>query len=418
MQDLNDKITGSDLTASEWNQVPSEIQNVIEGLGQTLSGADLNQLGKGIAGYVANGYFYTDSGAADAYVLTEIGSKQAPTAYTDGFRGVFRAGNANTGASTVNFATLGVKNIFFDGAALIGGEIVAGAIVTLIYDLANGRFDLIPELSNLYSDGTKIGIGIVPVTYSLHLHELSSGTVLMQFTNSATGTASNDGAAVGINAVEQLDIWQFENLDTRFGTNNTPRIIIAGDGGIYTNSATGASQGADTINASAYYVDGVELIIPSTATNFLGGQVIQIEDDTGAVSPPTDIGATVAASTWESVGPTGSGADNIYTGMNNIPASAKFMIARLRAVVFGSTNTDTYSLRTYVRVTGSSTGLSSNNLMSEPQMVNRSGSSEVTADSTILIVPLDSSRRFDIHYVVAGTSPTVQLTLIPLGFIE
>ena len=49
MQDLNDKVTGGTLTAAEWNEVPSELQNVIEGLGITLSGADLNQLGKAIS---------------------------------------------------------------------------------------------------------------------------------------------------------------------------------------------------------------------------------------------------------------------------------------------------------------------------------------------------------------------------------
>ncbi len=84
MEDLNDKITGGTLLATEWNQVPSEIQNVIEGLSISLSAGDLDQLGKGIAGYVANGTFYTDSGIADAYVLTQIGLKQGPTAYTDG----------------------------------------------------------------------------------------------------------------------------------------------------------------------------------------------------------------------------------------------------------------------------------------------------------------------------------------------
>ena len=67
MEDLNDKVTAGTLTAAEWNQVPSEIQNVIENLGITLSGADLNQLGKGIAGYIANGTFYTDSGAAELH---------------------------------------------------------------------------------------------------------------------------------------------------------------------------------------------------------------------------------------------------------------------------------------------------------------------------------------------------------------
>lgn len=144
MDDLNDKVTGGTLTAAEWNQVPSEIQSVIEGLGITLSGGDLNQLGKAIAGYVANGTFYTDSGAADAYVLSVIGSKQAPTAYTDGLEAVFIVGNTNTGASTVNVAGLGVKSIKKSSAtvALAAGELVAGAEYILIFDLAGDSFDL------------------------------------------------------------------------------------------------------------------------------------------------------------------------------------------------------------------------------------------------------------------------------------
>lgn len=143
MQDLNDKITGNTLTAAEWNEVPSEIQNVIEGLGITLSGADLNQLGKAIAGYVANGDFYTDSGAANAYVLTKIGSKQAPAAYTNGFEVNFVAGNPNAaGASTINVAGLGVKSITDGGGNNPGAGEISGR-TRCVFDSANNRFELI-----------------------------------------------------------------------------------------------------------------------------------------------------------------------------------------------------------------------------------------------------------------------------------
>lgn len=134
MQDLNDKVTGGTLTAAEWNQVPSEIQNVIEGLGITLSAGDLNQLGKAIAGYVANGTFYLDSGAADAYVLTTVGSKQTATGYTTGFNIQFVAGNANTGASTVNVGGLGVKSLNSDVGALGANNITAGDLVEAYFD--------------------------------------------------------------------------------------------------------------------------------------------------------------------------------------------------------------------------------------------------------------------------------------------
>jgi len=135
MQDLNDKVLGGLLTAPEWNEVPSEIQNVIEALGLTLTSGDLNQLGKAIAGYVTNGTFYTDSGIANAYVLTKIGSKQTAPAYTDGFFISFLTGNTNTGASTINVAGLGVKNLKMVGGANVpAGFIVAGELNKAHFD--------------------------------------------------------------------------------------------------------------------------------------------------------------------------------------------------------------------------------------------------------------------------------------------
>jgi hypothetical protein len=143
MQDLNDKVTGGTLSASEWNQVPSELQNVIEAIGQTLSGADLNQLGKAIAGYAASGKFYTDTGAADAYVLGTIGSRHAPHAYIDGMEIIFSPGNTNTGASTVNVSTLGVKDLRdYAGAVLVAGALTAGSQVQFVYNASAGHFRL------------------------------------------------------------------------------------------------------------------------------------------------------------------------------------------------------------------------------------------------------------------------------------
>lgn len=187
MQDLNDKITGGTLTALEWNEVPSEIQNVIEGLGITLSSGDLNQLGKAIAGYVANGAFYTDSGAADAYVLTKIGSKQSVTAYTDGLEAEFIADNPNTGASTVNVATLGVKNIKLRG----GADPAAGEIdgrVRIKFDSANDRFELIR---------TGVLTTIVTVTDATWTPQPDTKTIQFTALGGGAGGGGTDGQGAG-----------------------------------------------------------------------------------------------------------------------------------------------------------------------------------------------------------------------------
>jgi len=215
MEDLNDKIndggatSAGQLSATEWNQLPSEIQNIIEGLGITLSGGDLNQLGKAIAGYVANGNTYTDSGAANAYVLSAIGSKQAPTAYTEGMRIRFQAANNNTGASTVNVAGLGVKNIKTSSGSDPAADDIATSLLTEAwYDVSAGYFVLstpadLSDFANLLSangyqklpkgfilqwgTGTTDGAGTVTVTYPI---AFPTATLAVLATDKATSIAA------------------------------------------------------------------------------------------------------------------------------------------------------------------------------------------------------------------------------------
>lgn len=76
--------------------------------------------------------YAADSGAADAYVVT---LSPAPSQYLAGMVVIMKATNANTGASTINVNSLGLKNITKDGAtALTAGDILAAEIVTMIYD--------------------------------------------------------------------------------------------------------------------------------------------------------------------------------------------------------------------------------------------------------------------------------------------
>jgi len=121
------------------NSARSEVNNIITNSGQSITTSNLNQLGIAAAVYAAGADFYTDSGVADAYVLSAIGSKQTPNAYFTGMRVRFIVGNTNTGASTVNVATLGVKNIKGrDGTSdPSAGDFPAGQIIDLTYNGTN-----------------------------------------------------------------------------------------------------------------------------------------------------------------------------------------------------------------------------------------------------------------------------------------
>ena len=102
MQNIPDQVPGGELTSAEFNQLKNSNQNLIESTGQVLSAADGQQLGKGAASYAAVSTAYTDSGVADAYVLSTIGSLNAPEIAVNFEQIRFRAAFANTGACSVN----------------------------------------------------------------------------------------------------------------------------------------------------------------------------------------------------------------------------------------------------------------------------------------------------------------------------
>jgi len=95
-----------------------------------------------------------DTGVADAYVITPA---SAPSAYTEGQTFRFKAGNANTGASTINVNGVGVKSIVArDGSTeLPPNAILASQIYTVVYEDTGDNFHLMDGESssgNVFSD--------------------------------------------------------------------------------------------------------------------------------------------------------------------------------------------------------------------------------------------------------------------------
>ena len=108
MRDISIKAdnVGDTLPAGDFNaNLRNELQNAIESADFSLDAeggpdVDVNMLGKTLAFYAAGSWYYQESGAADAYVLTRAGNLKAIDSYKDGQMVIFKAGNANTGAST------------------------------------------------------------------------------------------------------------------------------------------------------------------------------------------------------------------------------------------------------------------------------------------------------------------------------
>lgn len=83
-------------------------------------------------------YAVDSTGSANAYIVS---MPKTATSYVDGMLVVFRSANTNTGASTINVDSLGVKTIKRqNGDDLSAGDIVANVPVSMRYSSATGYF--------------------------------------------------------------------------------------------------------------------------------------------------------------------------------------------------------------------------------------------------------------------------------------
>ncbi len=215
MRSVPSKSTSDTYTAEEFNELMSqELQNAVLESGQTLDAGDLTQLGKALAIYGAAGDFYTDGGAADAYVLTPQGTRQAPPTLIDGMRVRFIAGNTNTGASTVNVNGIGVTAIEQGGSALVGGEIVTGQIIELSYNTSNASFTLVFGLlaklglqtkgGIIYYDGNKAPV-LLPIGTLNHILSVTASGIPGWIANAAGGRIKHGTVHTAISGVTNVE---------------------------------------------------------------------------------------------------------------------------------------------------------------------------------------------------------------------
>jgi hypothetical protein len=253
MRNIPTKIDGtSTLPAAEFNEIADELENAITTAGLTLASADVNQLAKAIASYSAISTFYTDSGVADAYVLTSVGSYKAPTAYTNGMAVRFKPGASNTGAATVNVAGLGVKNIKkADGTTdLDAGDLPASQDSLIIYDGTNFRVYVTTSVSTATQADMETATSTTAyVTPGRQQYHPSAAKAFVNFDGTATGTlrTTYNVSSVTDNGVGDYTI----NFTTSFSSVNYVGQISAGKETSGFSSQTPAPANA-AVTASAF----------------------------------------------------------------------------------------------------------------------------------------------------------------------
>lgn len=186
--------------------------------------------------------YYTDTGAANAYVITPA---PAIAAYAGGQTFSFVPSHANTTASTINVSGLGVKSIVHpDGSALESGDIPLSGLVQIIYQATLGKFILMTVSQPAPYGGTSIfrvpGTKFVLMwgNYSISVAAGGSPVSGLKIGNTSAGGITFPGTFGGAAQA----IWAFPQTDINGAIAGANAVInSASTATLYANSSTTGS---------------------------------------------------------------------------------------------------------------------------------------------------------------------------------
>jgi hypothetical protein len=209
MRDIPQKTDGSGdtLGADEFNSINNELENSARSADFTLDpdiGPDVNlfMLSQSMAAYAHASSVYDDSGSANTYVLSIASNLEIVSKYYKNMCVKFKVKTTNTGDSTVNVSSLGVKSIKnSDGSALIAGDLIAGTYAVLIYNSTDDRFEFVFDYLASQT-GTEILTNKTLTSPRINTPDINEAVAL---TATATELNTMDGITASTAELNQLD---------------------------------------------------------------------------------------------------------------------------------------------------------------------------------------------------------------------
>lgn len=172
-----------------------------------------------------------------------------------------------------------------------------------------------------------------------------------------------------------------------------------------TANASNIATNASTISSNYTSLDGrITALEPPTLTGFTSFTYGYIDDDgDGQGDNFFSADTTLTPGTWESVGPTGSGAVHIWTAIDALPLGIASVQLKIQMIGYKVT-TGSGSAFTSARRTGSSASATANSAVRVCSLlVAGDGTNSIYgSDTSFPPVPVDSSNRFDLYFT-SGT---------------
>lgn len=147
------------------------------------------------------------------------------------------------------------------------------------------------------------------------------------------------------------------------------------------------------------------------------GRYVSGGDDDGPYEDSTffNFRTEIAGLSWQSIGPTGSGADHIWTGLDGVPIGANYI--RIRLVLQARRNTPgLVSAQLWIRPHGSAKGGDNTTLAGEAYSNATPGVTwNEIRNVTEVTVPLDENRMFDANIASLSNQTANQCRLVGWG---
>lgn len=245
---------------------------------------------------------------------------------------------------------------------------------------------------------------------------------MSDYTKTFDGAAKDAGTATVLGADHDTE---FDAIATAIGTKadkisggTTGNLIeLDGNGNIVDSGISSANlDGLSAVVETR--LDGLDtsaasLTMPSAPTAHHRSGWFYMWDGSSAKSE-FDVDTELAESTWETIGPTGSGATNIWADMDDIPSTARAMLV---SILVGATEGASGITAGFHAAPGDVASPNADGGTAKFSTLINGNTSDSHYWQTTAIIPLDSSQIFKGRWFVTDESSILAFSMFYQGFI-
>lgn len=181
-----------------------------------------------------------------------------------------------------------------------------------------------------------------------------------------------------------------------------------------------ASANLDSLSAVVETrLDGIDttvaLVTPAAQpTDHIRAGFLNLWDGETAAASTVALNTAVTETTWETIGPTGSGADVIWTALDNLPSNARVLLLSFTAEISENASGFIASVHT---ADGDVTTPNGDGASIRFYLKSATGTGNVSGSSNTAMVPCNSSHVFKVNWTITNGTTITTFAMDYQGYV-